>query len=492
MAGTTCEMIASSNEIRVRTGTACRFPILGVILALDGVVKTREFRKYNVMRIPSSLTFIFIGLLAATSVMGQNLARDLNGFRLGQLREATHKELGPPDKAENGSDGIYYEAFLMSEEPMLYMVFQYQESDPEIIWSIQITGNNKKHDPLFRGLRLGQSPAEVEKLLGKPSKKHDVEQHGTRWEYDGRNFSVEINPQNKLSSIRIVNDRKAEPDMKKVPKLADVAKKLQTAPNADLADMLAPDLEVYDSGKVLSFRHSINNEIANDKSGVFESVRRLSKELSQVDTIKSDQYEELTNLRQGRDPLHVAKLWKLKGVTEITYAWDGERWLIWEFGAKPQTPPPADWRSIYKPGTLKALAETRVPELIKNPNVAMSKSDGKPLASFSYNSYPTATSVKFTGERRKVAESTTNLIGIWLTTLGKQKDLAKRFEYEYKFVESGTEYCLPVQNPLPERMAAEIKAGDEVTIYLSWLGINYESGKPDLLVIVNEFERVTK
>ncbi|HEX6278511.1 MAG TPA: hypothetical protein VFZ49_00730 [Pyrinomonadaceae bacterium] len=426
------------------------------------------------------------------TVEAQQFFQDLNGFRLGQLRSVTQRELGAPEQAGPSTEDVVFEAFLLKEEPQLYMVFQYRKDEPDRIWSIQMTGEDPLHDPSFKDLRLGLPASEVEKRLGKPFLKENVGEHGTRWEYAGRNFSVETNPQSKLSSIRIVNDRSKDPDVKNMPRFSDVVKQLQTPQNSDLAEFLAPDLELYEGGKTRSFTWRMATEIASDKSGVFAAIRRLSKELSTVDSTKPDQYEEKLKLHRAREAQHVIRLPKLTGVTEIVFRWNGERWQIWEFGAKPAAPVPSDWKSIYKPGTLKGIVTERIPALIRQPNVALNKSDGKPHASFSYNSYPTSAAVKFTGESRKISDTTQSLISIWLETLGKSKDLAKRFEFEFKYIEDGVEYWIPTQHPLPERFSKEVKSGESITIYLAWVGIEFENSTPKMLAIVNEFTNVQK
>jgi len=437
-------------------------------------------------------TVFLIGFGSVASVRAQQFVQDLNGFRLRQTRSVTHRELGAPDKQGASDENVAYEAFLLQEGPPLYMIFQYHRSEPDLIWSIQITGEDPLHDPSFKDLRLGLPAAEVEKRLGKPSSKQSVGEHGTLWLFAGRNFSVEINPRNRLSSIRIVDDRSKEPDVKNMPRFTDVLKQLQSGQNSELAEILAPDLELYDGGKTRSFEWAHKNEIAQDKSGVFAAVRRLSKELASVDPAKPEQYEEKLRLHRAGEPQHVVRLPKLTGVTEIAFRWNGDKWQIWEFGAKPVAPPPQDWKSIYKPGSLKGIVGVRIPELVKNPNIALKKDDGKPLASFSYNSYPTSTTVKFTGESRKTPESTLSLILIWLETLGKSKDLAKRFEFEFKYVENGVEYWLPTQHPLPERFLKEAKKDDNITVYLSWIGIKFENNKPEILAVINEFTALPK
>jgi hypothetical protein len=182
-------------------------------------------------------TLVILGTASAVSLHGQDFAQDLNGFRLRQSRASTHRDLGTPDKQGAMSEDVAFEAFLLNEEPMLYILFQYHRSEPELIWTIQITGEDEKHDPMFKDLRLGMPPSEVEKKIGTPTRKSSAGEHGTLWEYAGRNFSVEINPANKLSSIRIADDRNKEPNVKSLPKFSEFIKELGSATNAGLAEL---------------------------------------------------------------------------------------------------------------------------------------------------------------------------------------------------------------------------------------------------------------
>lgn len=435
-----------------------------------------------------SLFGLVIGLLSLT-VAAQTIVSELNGFRLTQFRSTTHCEFGEPDMVGSTNEELDYEAFLLKDDQSLYIVFQYRKSEPEIIYSIQITGTDNKYDHGFRGLRFGDTANQVEKVLGRPSRKVNAGEHGTRWEFDKANYSIEISKQNSLSSIRIVDERSegGDPKFDKVPKFIEVARKLQVGTNAEIAEILAPDMEVYEAGKVLYFKRSFRNEVTSDNSGVFAAIRRMSKELSTVDLGKAGELEENLRLSQGRIPNPVIKLYKLKGVTEIVFRWDGRRWLIWEFGAAKPADGDSSWMNNYKPGSLKDLATTQLQALLKTPNVSLKGSDGKPFADFSYNSYPTRAKVMFTGESRKTLASTLTLIELWLTTIGRSKEEAKLFETEYKFTEDGVDHWLPVQSTLIEHFPKKIKKGDEIMIYVAWMGIKYDKEVPRSLTIVNEF-----
>ena len=83
------------------------------------------------------------------------------------------------------------------------MVFVYLDSTPHNIFSIQITGEAPKMIP-FVGLILGDDEEKVRKILGKPDSKTPIPQPKVnRWNYDKKNFSIEIDENGKLYSIKI-------------------------------------------------------------------------------------------------------------------------------------------------------------------------------------------------------------------------------------------------------------------------------------------------
>lgn len=434
----------------------------------------------------SFLIFTVVLFFSLTS-NAQPIISELNGFHLGQFRAVTHSELGEPDDLQTSGE-YAYEVYFLTEEPPLYLVFQYHKSEPQIIYSIQWSGEDKSIDPGFRGLRLGATPEEVEKALGKPSKKIEAGEDRTRWEFEGANYSVEIMDGKKLSSIRIVDERVEgrDPDVKALPKFDEVKRILQKGSNAEIAAILSPGVEVYEGGNVLYFKHKMKPEVADDQSKVFSTIRKLAKELSGVDRTKSDEYDEVGRFRYGRDVLHVLKFSKLKGINEIVFMWTGRKWVIWEIG-KESPDNDNSWMNRYEAGSLKNLATEKLPNLIANPNVLMKGPDGKPLLSLSYNSFPTRTTVVFTGETRKTSERRIKLLEFWLTTLGRAKSEAKLFENELRFVENGETYWLPVQSTLLPNLKTEVKNGDTVEIYVAWVGAEYVDEKPISLAVVNEF-----
>jgi len=177
-----------------------------------------------------SYFFLFILFFGAVESLAQQYIYDLNGFRLRQYREAVFNELGEAPQSGAMDDDMEYEAFFLSEEPLVYMVFQYRLPYDGLIFSIQITGDDPRIDLGFRGLRFGASEQDVIKALGQPARRIDVGERGTRLEFDKANFSVEVNTEKRLSSVRIMDDDDVVslPDPKSIPALQDMVKNLSS------------------------------------------------------------------------------------------------------------------------------------------------------------------------------------------------------------------------------------------------------------------------
>lgn len=432
-------------------------------------------------------TFLAIALAASA----QNLATHLNGFTLGQPRQVVHNHLGDPDDSGSNGKGLNYEVFVLASEPQFYIVFQYEEDEPERVFSIQVTGTKPNHDLGFRDLRMGMSATEVEKLLGKASKISDAGTHGKLWTFNNTNFSVEINPANQLASVRIYAKLDGKPNLENVPVLSELVTKLLKGTNAELANILAADVEIYENNKILSYGKQMQTEIATDASGVFAAVRRLAKVLEKVNLKAADEVDINVRMRYQKHPQHVIKLLKLPVIQELVFDWDGHSWRLWEIGTKPaNSSGPTAWKNLYAPGTLKDITATHIPSLIKDPHVLLTGANGSPTLALTYNSRYTQSAVVMSGERRTISAEKRNSISTWLTTFGQPKELADSIQFEYKVNEAGVDYWLPVQKLIADRLNTEIKTGTKTTIYFIWLGIHYTGPTPEVLGLVNEFEKI--
>lgn len=230
-------------------------------------------------------TTILLLLLTLFEANGQTAVTELNGFRIGQYRETAANEFGKPVQQDKYEDGFEYEAFIINPDKSLYMVFEYAAEHKNIIWSIQISGNNTTTDIGFNGLKLGQDKKEVLRVLGKPEKKDFIAEYGEKWSYDKTNYSVEISKNGKLSSVKITDNYSSNtPVVSKLPKFDNVAKLLSSKKNADIASILAPGFEIYYKDQTMFFGKSLKTEMETDYSKLFQTIREISNGLNKINT----------------------------------------------------------------------------------------------------------------------------------------------------------------------------------------------------------------
>ncbi len=277
------------------------------------------------------IAFIILTLLPTTILFADEFIVDLRGFQIGQYREVVRNELGEPIKRDKYDDGFEYEVYLVTPDTSVYMVFEYSPVNLELIWSIQLTGKNYQTD--FKRLKLGADQKSVIKILGEPSRKVDFGEYGEKWEFDGTNYSIEINNDGKLSSIKISDESdKMFPkvDVSKIPTFEEFTTTLQSKSNTKIKEILSPDMEVYTPDSVYFFQNSISEEINKDKSGIFKLIKELSKTLEKVNTKDIEEYEENIRVNLGKDPMHAIKIKKGQAIKEIVFHYRFGKYLIWE------------------------------------------------------------------------------------------------------------------------------------------------------------------
>lgn len=208
---------------------------------------------------------------------------DLNGFRLQQYLSVVDKTLGNPFKTMEMGDMV---ANLYHLDNDAYIVVGHYKKYKYNIALLQITGKSRTALP-FKNLVLGDSKEKVIQMLGKPDK---VEVEGdsnpklTMYSYNARNYSVELDENDRLYSIQIdtTSDLMTKTDSAESEwndfKAAVLSKKF-----AAVSEYLKPDVEIYKSGKTLSidtkfsdFQKAPNKEFASaligDKNSVLQEI----------------------------------------------------------------------------------------------------------------------------------------------------------------------------------------------------------------------------
>ena len=130
-------------------------------------------------------------------------------------------------------------------------------------------------------------------------------------------------------------------------------------------------------------------------------------------------------------------------------------------------------------------------KVLDDPDIVMKFPDGT-TAVLTRDSFPSRVKVKYTGRSRPISPQRKELIWDWLGTIfGREKrdEYVKMWDTEFLFTENLVEYWLPVQSPLVQALQKELEKGDDVTLYLAWVGARKESDKVDWVFFVNEFEK---
>ena len=131
-------------------------------------------------------TLILLLIVLSSQLYGQKLYSLLNGFKLGQYREAPKNEFGMPFQSGRYEDGFEYEIYLLKPDSSLYMIFEYAAGKTDLIWSIQMTANIEKSamtltDAGFQSAKLGMKKSAMERILGKASSTEDMGQYVQKW-----------------------------------------------------------------------------------------------------------------------------------------------------------------------------------------------------------------------------------------------------------------------------------------------------------------------
>ena len=145
----------------------------------------------------------------------------------------------------------------------------------------------------------------------------------------------------------------------------------------------------------------------------------------------------------------------------------------------------------YQPRTLDQIIKNHAAKVLDDPDIQMNFPDGS-TAVLTRDSFPSKVKVTYTGRSRSISPKRKELIKDWVTTifgLERRDERLRLFDTEFLFTETLIEYWLPIQNPLIQPLQEELKKGDEVTLYVSWVGARKESGKVDWVFFVNEFEK---
>jgi hypothetical protein len=135
----------------------------------------------------------------------------------------------------------------------------------------------------------------------------------------------------------------------------------------------------------------------------------------------------------------------------------------------------------YQPRTLNQIIKQHAGLVIFERPPAQLIFNGDPL--------PSKVKVTYTAKVRKITPTRKAFILDWCKSQRLSEESGAVFEEELLFKEGDVEYWLPVQKQVIPHFKEELKPGEEVKLYVIWIGGRQESGVPDWVFLVNEFEK---
>lgn len=150
-----------------------------------------------------------------------------------------------------------------------------------------------------------------------------------------------------------------------------------------------------------------------------------------------------------------------------------------------ESAPPASWNR-YQPrilGELELLTGELLGEITEERAVYIETSPDY--------QYPSRVRVVFTGDFRDASESRLEGIKIWMATFAPSltaDEISSLFGQEGLFIEGEKEYWIPVQSTLIPIMEDELSPGNDVELFLNWIGATKEFDEIDRINLVNAFQ----
>jgi hypothetical protein len=283
-----------------------------------------------------SRNFLLALLACPSSLLAQSgpaSQRELNGFLLGQYKNAITASFDTILRVDTTPDGWVSKAFLLDRAHHSYMAFGFRPEAPDYAVSIQVTGDSGTPMRPFVGLALGSPRDSLLARLGPPSSVvHQDDVETDLYIYDGRNYSIEVNKQNRVASIQVMG-YEGFPDStpSEPPSLDSLLAGLRAGGDAAL-QYLMPDVEISYGERVLMFRRSAYMELVPDTSQVavalFRGPRSLVAALQDSVAISSAD----VNLRIWEKG-GMGWVWKFPPpaqLAELVFKANAGRWRVWE------------------------------------------------------------------------------------------------------------------------------------------------------------------
>ena len=211
--------------------------------------------------------FLLLALALSPPARGGDLQVDLLGWRLQQFDHGVHDAMGEPWKTlDQGNRSS--RLFRLGRQA--YLAIHNDRRVAHYIDSLQVTGFEPGPE-LIHGLHLGDPREKVLAALGKPDRIHSLDISPVEplmvdvWEYDDRNYSVELAPQGRLYSVLIYSSDHlfALPSASSHDPWDALAAAAASGSFEQLEPLLRPDVEVYRGEDTLSIHRRYRDFVAS-------------------------------------------------------------------------------------------------------------------------------------------------------------------------------------------------------------------------------------
>jgi hypothetical protein len=258
---------------------------------------------------------------------------ELAGFVLGQYRRTVHAQLGVPIEKRITDEGWVYEFHKLKPDTSVYALFKYPKWDTTRIYSIQVTGDSFDEMHAFRGIKLGDPKDKVHKTFGASSRTEIVEDPPLIIEYyDHKNYSFDINKDNgKLYGIQIYGRILEQKPKAAAPSLAPFKNAVLSKNEDSLISHVAPDVEFYKDGKVITYKTSARKEFKNPNSELVKHLIGDAGSLYYVfQTENAADVSEQRIYNKQNDVTTVYKFPSSKVLDEIVFTPHAGEWKVYE------------------------------------------------------------------------------------------------------------------------------------------------------------------
>lgn len=282
---------------------------------------------------------LFMCLLFISETVYSQVSKDqieLDGFMLGQYRNAVHNQIGQPAKRIDTNDGWIYEFHILKSDSSIYSLFKYSSSDTSRIKAMQINGIEYNEMYPFLGLKLGDSQELVRRALGDPTSFDSLKDSNILVQYyDKRNYSVKIDSENRICGIQIDGFTNKRPK-EGIPSLTPFQHAIISSNIDSLLNVISPDIEIYKDDKVISFVGAARSEFQKGESALVKLLLGPTKSVKAA--LLKEKNEPIVEMRLYPErKINTATVFKFKKsriISEIVFTPHAGRWKVYEIRFK--------------------------------------------------------------------------------------------------------------------------------------------------------------